>query len=168
MAIAVTLSELHQMLDYDPLTGEFRWVCPPQNMINLKGLRAGSIYSNGYRYISINGVEYRSGRLAWLYYYGEEASGMVDHHNRDRSDDRILNLREATNSQNQANRPAPKNNTSGVKGVRYERDRGRWRASIEFNGKAKNLGRFSTKEEAIAARKSAEEKCFGEFNYTEH
>ena len=53
-----------------------------------------------------------------------------------------------------------KNNTSGVKGVSWDSSRGKWRAQITFKRKNYGLGSYSTKEEAIRARKEAEEKLF--------
>ena len=57
----------------------------------------------------------------------------------------------------------PKNNTSGVKGVIWDKKRGMWRAQIVFKGKNYYLGRYSKKEDAIKARKKAENSMFGEF-----
>lgn len=56
-----------------------------------------------------------------------------------------------------------KNNTSGVRGVHYDKDRGLWVAQIMFQRKAHILGRFKTKKEAIEARKAGEEKYFGKY-----
>lgn len=56
-----------------------------------------------------------------------------------------------------------RNNTSGIKGVSYRKDRGKWRAYIKIKRKNIFLGNFDTKEEAIAARKAAEEKWFGPY-----
>ena len=56
-----------------------------------------------------------------------------------------------------------KNNKSGVKGVRYEPSRKKWRADIRVNYKAILIGRYDTFEEAVKHRKEAEEKYFGEF-----
>lgn len=60
----------------------------------------------------------------------------------------------------QLNSKKSKNNTSGVKGVGWDSSRGKWRAQITFKGKNYGLGSYSTKEEAIRARKEAEEKLF--------
>ena len=56
-----------------------------------------------------------------------------------------------------------KNNTLGVRGVHFDKDRGLWVAQIMFQRKAHNLGRFKTKKEAIEARKSGEEEYFGKY-----
>lgn len=57
----------------------------------------------------------------------------------------------------------PSNNTSGFKGVVYKKDRSKWVAQIEFKGKNYNLGSYDKKEDAIEARKIAEENLFGNF-----
>ena len=88
---------------------------------------------------------------------------VVDHINRNTLDNRKENLRLATMQQNAMNRSVQPNNTSGIPGVSWRKDRNKWRAFITINGKQKALGLYENKEDAIAARKLAEEKYFGEF-----
>lgn len=57
----------------------------------------------------------------------------------------------------------PVTNTSGCKGVSYCKDRGKWEAYITFRKKRYHLGRYINKKDAIAARKEAEERIFGNF-----
>jgi len=80
----------------------------------------------------------------------------IDHINRDGCDNRIINLREVTARQQSANTGMSKANTSGVKGVSFLKDKGKWRASMNVDGKKTNLGTFATIQEATAARKAAE------------
>ena len=80
----------------------------------------------------------------------------VDHINRDGCDNRIENLREATAKEQSANTGVGKANTSGTKGVSFLKDKNKWRASMNINGKKTNLGTFSNLNDAIAARKAAE------------
>ena len=87
----------------------------------------------------------------------------IDHVNGDRSDNRFCNLREATNSQNQANRRCEATSTSGVKGVSWDRRCRRWQAQISINGKPKHLGGFTSKEEAARAYAAAAIALRGEF-----
>jgi len=70
----------------------------------------------------------------------------TDHKNRNGLDNRKINLRQATNTQNQLNKKKPKNNTSGFKGVIKRGNK--WVAQIRINKKNTYLGSFSTKEEA--------------------
>lgn len=69
---------------------------------------------------------------------------------------------EGTNVRNLTSKIA-KNNTSGVKGVSWNKTRKRWVAQIGFKGKNYTLGRYKNKEDAIIARKKAEENLFGSF-----
>lgn len=89
----------------------------------------------------------------------------VDHVNHDGLDNRRGNLREVTNGENQANRGVLKNNTTGVTGVYWRKETGKWRAMIGTNKGLLRLGQFADKQAAIAARKDAERKYFGEFAY---
>jgi len=83
---------------------------------------------------------------------------MVDHLNGNTLDNRRSNLRIATNSENQRNRgrAVQANNKSGVRGVFWEKQSGRWHAEIKVNGKLIRLGRFRKIEAAKAAREAGE------------
>lgn len=87
------------------------------------------------------------------------------HGNKTRNDNRKSNLRTATPSQNTMNKPLLKNNTSGVTGVSWNKRKGEWESYITIDGKRKGLGYFSNFDDAVAARKDAEEKYFGEYSY---
>jgi hypothetical protein len=93
---------LTSVLHYTPETGEFLWNLPrPKIRV---GQRAGYKKKNtGYIYIEIDGKSYSAHRLAWFYVTGTFPKKQIDHINRNRSDNRYENLREATNSQNKAN-----------------------------------------------------------------
>lgn len=150
-------AELAETLNYDPLTGMFTWK-----------QQAGTVPTNGYRYITVNGKMMLAHRIAWLMQYGEDPEGkLIDHVNGDRLDNRIENLRIATYSQNSANAKRHSRNTSGLKGAsKVVKDgiwTGRWQASITFNRKQINLGSFKTKEAAHAAYVTAAERLQGEF-----
>jgi hypothetical protein len=89
----------------------------------------------------------------------------VDHKNRISICNDKNNLRLATRSENQRNKNIQKNNTSGYKGVCWDKIRNKWKSAIHVNGKIINLGRFFTKEEAAIAYNEAAVKYFGEFAY---
>lgn len=84
----------------------------------------------------------------------------ADHVNQNGLDNRRLNLRDATNKQNAENQKLRKNNTSGHKGVYWDKQKSKWRPRICHNGRKISLGLFETLEDAIKARKEAEKKYF--------
>lgn len=90
----------------------------------------------------------------------------VDHINGNRLDNRKSNLRAATNAQNNQNKRSPRNNRSGYKGVSWCKERNKWAAQIQVNGRQKNLGRFDNVEDAIRAYDEAARKLHGEFALT--
>lgn len=82
-----------------------------------------------------------------------------------RNDNRKSNLRICTQHENTMNCAMPKNNTSGVKGVTWDDYYKKWNAYITINYKKINLGYFVLFDDAVKARKEAENKYFGEYNY---
>jgi len=82
----------------------------------------------------------------------------TDHINHIRDDNRLLNLREATDGENQKNSSQRKDNTSGITGVGIHKQSGKWQARIKLDSKLKHLGLFDDKFEAICSRKSASNK----------
>lgn len=90
---------------------------------------------------------------------------IVDHISGNTKDNRKNNLRFVNRSQNAMNAKLPSNNTSGVKGVSYSKKFNKWRAYITLNKKQINLGMYSIFEDAVFARKQAEEKYFGKYSY---
>lgn len=91
----------------------------------------------------------------------------IDHKHGEKSrfDNRKSNLRIATPNQNAMNRVLLQTNTSGVTGVSFNKKRDKWEAYIGIDNKRINLGRFNDFEDAVSARKEAEEKYFGEWSY---
>lgn len=81
------------------------------------------------------------------------------------NDNRKYNLRIVTSSQNNMNREIMSNNTSGVTGVDWHKGWKKWRVRITVNHKTISLGAFDSMDDAIKARKEAEQKYFGEFSY---
>lgn len=89
----------------------------------------------------------------------------VDHIYHKTNDNRKTQLRIVCYSENKMNKGLQSNNTSGYKGISYNKQYRKWEAEIGvYNHKIK-LGYFENKDEAIKARKQAEEKYFGEYNY---
>jgi hypothetical protein len=152
-ALALTPERLREVLDYDPETGVFRWKIVPRGK-RKAGDVAGGYNQLGYLVIGIDREIYRAQRLVWLYVYGHWPTKPLDHINRDKTDNRLSNLREVTPSQNSWNSSLFRNNTSGVKGV-YKVGK-KWRVLIQSNGRRKSLGTYDTVERACAIYRKAE------------
>jgi hypothetical protein len=155
----LTRKRLLEVLQYNPDTGVFIWRVSRGTKI--AGSIAGNVRPDGYIYIAIDKVLYRQSRLVWLYIYGRWPREHIDHKNRSTSDDRIINLREASRSQNLGNRKRNKNNSTGFKGV--SRHGSRFRSYINKDGKRINLGAFNTARVAHAKYVSMAKLLFGEF-----
>jgi hypothetical protein len=92
-----------------------------------------------------------------------ENKEMVDHHDNNPSNNSLKNLRWATCSENMRNQQITSNNTSGVKGVSWNKQCSKWQARIKFDGKQIHLGLFSTIEEASLVRATRANELFGIF-----
>jgi hypothetical protein len=135
-----------------------------KNQGNVKsGSIAGNQRQDGYIDIGFKGKLIRAHRLIWLFHHGYMPE-FLDHINGIRNDNRIENLRVATRPQNQMNLKKFANNSSGCSGVYWHKQGNKWAARIQVNYKSKHLGLFSVIEDAIAVRKIAEQKFFGEFS----
>jgi hypothetical protein len=159
----LTYEEVSAMLCYDPDTGVI--VRTSRTGRQPVGSVAGHFDGNGYLRLAIKGSTYSATRVAWLLMTGEWPSSLfvIDHINRDTTDNRWVNLRLATISENGANAKMRCDNKSGFKGVSWGADRGKWRAHIQINSKVIQLGCYETAEEAVEAYQAAAEKYFGDF-----
>ena len=160
MSNLITHEHLNSVLSYDGESGLFTWKVANRNVSI--GDAAGRKDKDGYRIIRINRRDYRAHRLAWFYVHGRWPEHQIDHKNGDPTDNRIANLREATNSQNGFNKPAMRNNKTGMKGVAPGRN-GKFRAQIAVAGKIHHLGHFDTAEAAAKAYAAAALRLHGEF-----
>ena len=91
---------------------------------------------------------------------------VIDHINRNTLDNRGINLRKCTKSENAMNRGAQGNNSSGYKGVSFDKSRNKWSVDIWIAGKKNTLGRFPSKNDAARAYNLAARMYHGEFAYT--
>lgn len=115
-----------------------------------------SVGSHGYYQGAIFNSPHLIHRVIWAMVNGEWPSDQVDHINGDKLDNRPENLRDVTSQENLRNQKMYCNNTSGHTGVRWYKGRRKWRATIHVSGKRTHLGYFTSKDDAIAARKAAE------------
>lgn len=167
---------LRECLDYYPLDGRLVWRVRPSEHFQTKlaaaswntryaGKDAGRKTENGYRTfrLTVGGKkkEIFCHRAIWAMETGVWPINDIDHENTVRDDNRFVNLREATRSENKRNSGPHRDNKLGLKGVRL--DRKRFQANINFGGKQVYLGTFDTAEAAASAYRSASAKYHGEF-----
>ena len=165
----LTAKQLRAVLRYEPETGMFIWRRRKQgdHFNSWAGLRAGAKRDLGYIVIRIDYRLYRAHRLAWLYVFGKWPKGEIDHINGDPSDNRIANLRLASSSDQKINSRLRKDNTSGYKGVWFEKRRNHWVAEIMVDGKKRSIGSFPTAEAAKAERDNLARHLHGKFARTD-
>lgn len=156
----LTCQRLKEVLTYDEVSGLFAWANPPKYHPGLKAYIAGGI-TTGYVLIKIDGRKYKAHRLAWLYVHGKWPAGDLDHINGCPLDNRISNLRIATNPQNQANRRRDRGKET-PKGVRVLPS-GRYQARISVNKQLHHLGTFDTAEQAQQAYADAARHYYQDF-----
>lgn len=145
----ITLNRLHELLKYDSESGIFTWI--DSRPLNRKTGTAGMVTPEGYASIKVDGRNYLSHRLAWFHFYGDWPKGQIDHINRNRSDNRIANLRDVTASENQQNTLLSPRNKSGFKGVSWNKNEQKWNAKIGHQSKKIHLGFFDDVKDAASA-----------------
>jgi len=157
----ISADTVREYFDYNPHTGQLRWRKRPYKTSVNVGAIAGSVNNKtGYRHISLLGCRMLGAHnVAWLHYHGCHPRMLLDHKNGCRDDNRIENLREATISQNNANRRC--HNRYGIKGVRLIR--GSWVAVGKKDGIPHYFGSFKTPDEAHRAYAAGISKLHGEF-----
>lgn len=150
----LTQSRLKEVLDYNSETGVFSWLST-RNGRAVEGEIAGRLHSGGYWRIDIDGYTYYAHRLAWLYVNGYFPENVIDHIDRNKLNNTIINLRESTTQCNIRNSKLNCNNVSGVNGVfKY---RGGWQAKIKIERRGIYLGTHECFLEAVCHRLAAEQ-----------
>ena len=124
---------------------------------------AGSLKKTGYFYLKIEGLMLLNHRVVWFLETGEQPPEFLDHINGDRQDNRIENLRPATQRDNTYNRKVHSNSSSGIKGVFFNKRVGKWQAQCTADGKQNHLGYYTTPEEAAEAVARFREQHHGDF-----
>jgi hypothetical protein len=158
----MNINELKLLFSYDPDTGAIHWIAKGKGMIKKKA--AGTLLHSGYLGICVGSKRWQAHRIAWALHNGQWPKDQIDHINGIKTDNRICNLREATNSQNGKNLGLSKANKSGIKGVSFEAYTNRWKATIRVDGKSISIGRFNSIDDALIARQLAEKHYFKEWN----
>jgi len=156
----ITQEYLRSIFHYDPETGVFTRL--KSHRKDRVGKASGTINNHGYVQISVDNVRYLAHHLAWIYMTGEHPD-QIDHINVNSADNAWLNLRKATTSQNIRNQGVRKNNTSGYKGVTYNKNAKKWLAQIKINRQPKYLGLFNCPTAAYIAYCQEANELHGEF-----
>jgi hypothetical protein len=159
---------IKENLKYDPDTGHLWWikqnVTGPQRDLS----RPAGHNSRGYLLVHIKydgrgDNTIRLHRVAWFLYYGVWPKNHIDHINNIRDDNRIINLREATRFENQANQKIQMGGSSKYKGVSWHKQHCKWYARVRVKNKTIYLGMYHNEEEAALAYNKAALEYFGEF-----
>jgi hypothetical protein len=152
----IPISVLHEKFEYCPITGNLRWRVSTgkASVGKIAGCKI-RIERNEYLKITINKVQSYAHRIVWAMVNGYWPIG-VDHQDGNGLNNRIHNLREATDVENGHNRSRAVTNTSGTSGVVWIKQTGKWRAGIKVNQVYHSLGSFVNIEDAIKVRKEAE------------
>lgn len=145
----ITAEQIRERYTYSPDTGEFK--AKPLKHARLYATSFGRISPSGYLVCTIGGRTYKMHRLAWLYVHGRFPEKGIDHINGIKTDNRICNLRECTQSENLQNR-------TDVKGAYRRKGSSRWTAQIGIQKKYITLGTFDTYELARQAYVEAKRK----------
>lgn len=159
--MTLTQEEAHRLFEYRD--GALYW----KTMVTTKtgkrvGQAAGYIHPTGYRLISVQGYQYKAHRLMFLYHYGYIPE-FVDHINGNRADNRIENLRAATQSENVRNCFLTKPNAAGIKGVSKLKNSDKWRCRLTVNKTTSCVTGFDTKEFAQEFVELWREMAHGDF-----
>jgi hypothetical protein len=159
--VTLTQDYLCQLFDYK--NGELFWKNHKYKALN--GRKVGANLE-GYVVTAIKKKPIYNHRIIFMMFHGYFPYH-IDHINGIKNDNRIENLRPATKIQNAYNRKTSKNNTSGAKGVRWDKKLNRWIAKINVDGKQKYFGSFKDIELAELVVTEARNKYHGEFaNYS--
>ena len=159
--VGITQQALREALRYEPDTGRFYWrKAGGRKRVNEP---AGSLAKNGYVMMGVGGKSFWAHRLAWIYVYGENPAGDIDHINRDRADNRIENLRLATRNMNNGNTGVWKTNTSGYRGVSWEKAKQKYECYIWKLDRKQHLGYFDCPVNAALRYNLEAKEYFGEY-----
>lgn len=153
----LTQKELKINLKYFPGTGNLRWKKKTNHFIEINTI-AGCKDKDNYILIGLKGKLYKAHRLIWLYMEGYLPEHDIDHIDRNPSNNKWDNLRHVSRTCNVNNTGIRKDNTSGVKGVYWKKNRKHWQVAICINQKQIHLGTFKGFTKAVHARYKAEIK----------
>lgn len=143
------VEKLRSYFTYKRSTGELRWAVQKSARAPV-GALAGTPHSKGYLRVMVDGKNMYVHRIAWAIVHGEFPL-QIDHKNTNRADNRLRNLRPATNSQNNHNKKTRKATNTGEPNVYFDVRYGSYRACIYADGKRIHLGSFKSLAKAKRA-----------------
>jgi len=150
-------SYLNKLFKYDLEQGTLHWLPQPGTRCNNVRSRAGCFSTKGYRVIRIDNCLYKEHRIIWVMNNGPISDGLVvDHIDRNPSNNKLGNLRLVSSSVNNINKLS--------KGVSYDKARNKWKAQLTFEGKQVLNKRFNSYEEAVNAYATAKLNLFSDVN----
>ena len=157
----ITHDRLLELVTYDSDTGIFYFNSTRGG--NHKGDVAGSLHSLGYIFLMLDRVTYTAHRLAWFYCFEEWPEKFIDHIDRNKSNNKLDNLREASREENGLNTSIRKDNKTGYKGVSFNKSRNTYIARMTVKGIKMYLGAFKTAKEAAEVIENKSRELHGEF-----
>ena len=154
----LTDKEISESFEYDAETGFIYTIICGERV--RKEIRSTFKHGTNTHYLITchRANRFLSHRLAWFLYHRKWPENHIDHINQDGCDNRIVNLRDVSRSENLKNARRSKNNKSGVTGVSWHKTAKKWHAQISVNNVVTHLGLFKEIEDAAAARREAEKK----------
>lgn len=159
-----SLETLQKYLTYHPLTGVLSWNAGLKYaQQRAAGKAAGTMSKGGYLRTSIERRMYANNRIAWKMHHGVDPSGVVDHENGNKLDNRIENLRDTSQGKNTWNQTIRSDNTTGFKGVVFSKRGGFYHYNLRVNGVRLTRVPFETPEACNDAVMKLREELHGEF-----
>ena len=163
----IPIERLRQFVRLDPVTGLIHWIVDRRRGA-AAGDVAGSLCGNRYIRVEVDGSRLAAHRVVWALHtgYWPPDDMQIDHINGIKTDNRPENLRLANNSENQSSAKS-RPGRSGLRGVYWVPQMGRWRAKIMKGKRTIHVGYFYDKNEAHAAYCQAAAEIHGPFSNTE-
>lgn len=162
------VDELREKFIYDPETGIVTFrprILSRDRPSRRNGMPVGCPTTGGYLVVRLSDNRlYKLARIIWAIHYGEDPGcALVDHIDGNPSNNKVSNLRLASDTQNIQNRKTRKDSQSGHKNVYFDKSRNLWKVAIFMNRKLVYMKRFEYLEDAIAASIKIREELHGEF-----
>ena len=155
--MSLTCEDTRKLFDYR-VDGNLIWKVRKAKRIKIGDIAGSFDRTHGYHTVGIDGRLYKAHRLIWLWHHGYMPEGELDHINKIKHDNCIENLREVSSQCNKRNAGNPKDNKTGVKGVRIGKSLDNaWQARISINRRQCHLGEFNCFDEAVLHRLAAEQ-----------